>query len=542
MTPEAALIPYQAVALPAAGDALVLAPTRTTRCSAVPGPSNTVAIVLIEPLIVGSEARVDYLLRLCDALEDRFAIALLYVYDEERQASRQRIRARCRQRGWQYQAMYVRRWAEMSQIRRIAHQLSERLPEMLQAGHVIADLSLGPLFYCLTSQRAGLALGGVSLSAVKFASLRNEARAQRRFLSTVEDLEQLYMESACELRCRNCWDAGPNSPWRIAPEAVARDLITAARPSQPRVAATTMASDDSAGADPLVSVCITHHNRPIELAQALQSIRQQQYPHLEVILVDDGSTQTAALDYLDRLERDNLGLRLRILRTSNRYLGAARNHAARHADGVYLVFMDDDNLAIPEMISTLVAAARTSAAPVVACGMRKFQGDPADGLPTNSIGCYVPLGAASALGVFENGFGDANALIERDLFLSLGGFTEHHGIGYEDWELFARCALRGVEILPLPQLLFWYRVGPESMSVRTDQYMSQQRVFDLYRALLPEDLADALEVGFAGVHFPANPRTEPSDAFARWVQRHVPPSSLRRRLINRILKVFGYGP
>lgn len=501
----------------------------------------TIGVVLIEPLIVGSEARVDFLLSLCEALEDRFAIALLYVYDEERQASRSRIHARCRQRGWQYQGIYARRWAEMSQVRRIAHQLSQQLPETLQSGHVIADLSLGPIFYCLASQRAGLALQGVSLSVVKFASLREEWRTQRRFLSTMEDLEQVHMESNCELECRHCWDAGPTPPWSITPEAIAREVVTATQPCGPITAATTMVSDDSAVTDPLVSVCIAHHNRPIELAQAIQSLRQQQYPNFEVVVVDDGSTQAAALDYLDRLEREPAGLRLRILRTSNRYPGAARNHAARHADGVYLVFLDDDNLAMPGMISTLVRAARTSAAPVVACGMRKFRDSPTDGLPAASIGCYVPLGCASALGVFQNCLSDVSALIERDLFLSLGGFTEHHGIGYEDWEFFARCALRGVEILPLPHLLFWYRVGPESISARTDQYLSQQRVFDLYRALLPEDLADALEVGFARVHFPAVAPAGPNDAFVHWLRRHVPPSSLRRRLINRILRVFGYG-
>ena len=53
---------------------------------------------------------------------------------------------------------------------------------------------------------------------------------------------------------------------------------------------------------PLVSVCVPHHNRPRLLAQALESLRQQDYPNLEVVLVDDASTDPAALTYLDESE------------------------------------------------------------------------------------------------------------------------------------------------------------------------------------------------------------------------------------------------
>ena len=52
---------------------------------------------------------------------------------------------------------------------------------------------------------------------------------------------------------------------------------------------------------PLVSVCVPHHDRPQLLAEALESLRQQDYPNLEVIVVDDASTDPAAHAYLDEL-------------------------------------------------------------------------------------------------------------------------------------------------------------------------------------------------------------------------------------------------
>src|SRR5262249_3125332 len=52
---------------------------------------------------------------------------------------------------------------------------------------------------------------------------------------------------------------------------------------------------------PLVSVCLSHYNRPMLLRQALDSLRVQDYPNYEGVLVDDASTEPAALPYLDRL-------------------------------------------------------------------------------------------------------------------------------------------------------------------------------------------------------------------------------------------------
>ena len=84
-------------------------------------------------------------------------------------------------------------------------------------------------------------------------------------------------------------------------------------------------------AQPRVSVCIAHHNRPEHLRHALGSLRVQDYPNFEVILVDDGSTLPAAVAYLDALEPEFASLGWRILRQENLYPGDAEQRgAARH--------------------------------------------------------------------------------------------------------------------------------------------------------------------------------------------------------------------
>ena len=108
---------------------------------------------------------------------------------------------------------------------------------------------------------------------------------------------------------------------------------------------------------PLVSVVLTHHGRPRMLRSALRSLKSQSYPKFEVIVVDDGSAGAEIIDELKSIEREISPLGWRLIRQDNRYLGAARNRGAKEAKGKYLIFMDDDNVAKPEEIETLVRAA-----------------------------------------------------------------------------------------------------------------------------------------------------------------------------------------
>ena len=217
---------------------------------------------------------------------------------------------------------------------------------------------------------------------------------------------------------------------------------------------------------PKVSLCVTTFNRPKLLRQALTSISALDYPNFEVVLVDDGSTQPEALAFLNELEPDFAKRGWQIVRQQNLYLGAARNTAARHATGEYLLFMDDDNYAEPGEISTFVKAALNTGADIVTCGMNYFAGQEAPNRSVVPKGRWLPLGGAVTAGAFRNCFGDANSLVRRSTFESLGGFTEDYGVTHEDWEFHAKAVLKGCSLTVIPEFLFWYRTNPDSM-IRT---------------------------------------------------------------------------
>lgn len=247
----------------------------------------------------------------------------------------------------------------------------------------------------------------------------------------------------------------------------------------------------AAVASPLVSICITHRDRPALLQQALAAIRRQTYRKFEVILVDDGSQQPEARVALDAIEPEFDRRGWRIIRQSNRYPGAARNAAARVARGRYLVFMDDDNCAKPEALATFVRAAQSSKADIVTCFLDVFRGLEPPGR-TAVVHRWSFIGGALGVGLVRNCFGDTYCLIRADTYRALGGMTEDFGIGCEDWEFFAKAAVKGYRIAVVPEALAWYRASATGVQNSTPSHANRLRALRPYMAAAPGNLRAAL--------------------------------------------------
>jgi len=236
---------------------------------------------------------------------------------------------------------------------------------------------------------------------------------------------------------------------------------------------------------PKVSLCVTTFNRPQLLRQALDSIEKIVYPDLEVVLVDDGSTDPDAITLLEQLGPIFAQRGWQIVRQPNRYLGAARNTAARQASGDYLLFMDDDNVAEPHQVETMMRAMQASGADIVTCGLNHFAGWDEPDRKVVPQRRWLPLGGAVAAGAFSNVFGDANALVRKACFEGVGGFTEDYGVTHEDWEFHARAVLKGYALQVCPEFLAWYRVNDDSMIRTLPPYPNQMRSLRPYLDAVP---------------------------------------------------------
>ncbi len=255
---------------------------------------------------------------------------------------------------------------------------------------------------------------------------------------------------------------------------------------EPECSTTPIPADQVA---PLVSICITHFNRPGLLADCLASVRHQIYANIEVILVDDGSTQPAAQVFLDSLEDEFRAKGWTLIRQENRYLGAARNAAARAAKGDYLFFLDDDNLLLRDGIENAVRIARHTNADIVTSVMAMFHG-PAGTDPMWPDKLQVFLGGAPLFGLFNNTLGDANALVRRSCWGEIGGYTEDRGTGTQDWELYATATLRGYRLETSLDPLSWYRVSASGMAQTGDWWADYRLALRAYEAVLPPALRE----------------------------------------------------
>ncbi|MBW2591027.1 MAG: glycosyltransferase [Deltaproteobacteria bacterium] len=100
--------------------------------------------------------------------------------------------------------------------------------------------------------------------------------------------------------------------------------------------------------NPLVSVIIPTYNRGWILKEAIDSVLSQDFDDFELIVVDDGSTDNTQ-DILDGYARDII-----VLRQGNRGVSAARNAGIASASGLFIAFLDSDDLWLPGKLSRQV--------------------------------------------------------------------------------------------------------------------------------------------------------------------------------------------
>jgi glycosyltransferase involved in cell wall biosynthesis len=235
---------------------------------------------------------------------------------------------------------------------------------------------------------------------------------------------------------------------------------------------------------PLVSICVVHFNRPNLLLQAIESIESQTYQNIEVVLVDDGSSMPEAVSLLEHLEAPFSARGWKIIKSTNKYLGAARNIAAKAAKGEYLLFLDDDNLLTPETVSTYVKVAQRTKATLLTAAHSVFNSVEPPTEVTVPERIWVPLGSSPAVGLFRNCFGDANFFVNKERFLSQL-FTEESSVGFEDYEFHATAALNGWETVVIPESLLWYRMhDDDQMILSTNSLLNRLRSLRPYGSKL----------------------------------------------------------
>jgi glycosyltransferase involved in cell wall biosynthesis len=200
----------------------------------------------------------------------------------------------------------------------------------------------------------------------------------------------------------------------------------------------------------LVSIIIPNFNLGRFVWDAIDSALGQTHRDVEVIVVDDGSTD----DSVPRI-RAHPGFHaqgFRLIEQANAGVCGARNAGARHSRGQSLLFLDADDVLEPRCVELCLGALRSAPA-FVAYAYTKMQLFGADQAPYDSR----PFDPRALR--FHN-FVNASALIRRTPFEAVGGWNPDFRIGHEDHELWIRLLASGYEGVLVPAPLLRYRRHP----------------------------------------------------------------------------------
>ena len=217
---------------------------------------------------------------------------------------------------------------------------------------------------------------------------------------------------------------------------------------------------------PRVSVCFAYNVKEKGAAATLASLKQQDYPHLEIILAECGTEDTSSFSSSADTNGAVAHEVRRIFRRGSE-MGGARNAAVREAKGEYLFFVDDHTLLLARnAISVFVQVAQRVDADILTSAISFFLGS-SNGSSENRLehSRRPFLGGDVATGAFVNCFGSTNALVRRDAFDKIGGFSDEAVSTLDDWELLSKAALMGLRIETMPEVFIWHREDQDRESM-----------------------------------------------------------------------------
>jgi glycosyltransferase involved in cell wall biosynthesis len=206
----------------------------------------------------------------------------------------------------------------------------------------------------------------------------------------------------------------------------------------------------------LVSVVIPLYNQGCYVLSTIESVRASTYHAVEIVVVDDGSTDQATIDVFDALQG------VTKVRQTNAGLSAARNAGIAAAAGRYIVPLDSDDLLPAGFIATAVSALQRNADLAYVAGYLRYFG-----LLDYT---HVPAGYVPHISLVVNTHARATALFRREALTGIGGYDV--GLpAFEDWDLHVRMALAGHTSDIVPVEGHMYRRHAESMTFSSSNAM-----------------------------------------------------------------------
>lgn len=217
-----------------------------------------------------------------------------------------------------------------------------------------------------------------------------------------------------------------------------------------------------------VSIIIANYNYGRFLGEAIESAQRQTFPHIEIIVIDDGSTDNS-LEVACRYD-------ITVLAQENQGVCAARNNAAAYAKGEYILFLDADDILMPDAVAQLHALLANSPDDIgYAYGQMEYF--------DSRTGIFASR-EFDARALADNNYICATSLIRKEIFDRIGGFDRGFSLR-EDWEFYLRMLHNGFRgaFIPRPILRYRKHKEPTRKNSKTPKRIAATRLEYLYPRL-----------------------------------------------------------
>ena len=228
---------------------------------------------------------------------------------------------------------------------------------------------------------------------------------------------------------------------------------------------------------PLVSVLIPCINAARYVGAAIESVLAQTYSPIEVIVVDDGSTDGSAAKVMAFADRGVV-----LVEQAKGNAAAARNRGFTQSTGAFVLFLDADDLIAPGHIAALLDRLRPGSKAVAMGQWDRFSQSPGDATFPAKPGYHDAFGVDW---LCEDWLGGqpmtqcGTFLIPRCLLNDVGGWDERLGL-IDDFEFFARLLSKGAGVRFAPEARLFYRSGiGGSLSARTSRRAAESACLSL---------------------------------------------------------------
>lgn len=229
---------------------------------------------------------------------------------------------------------------------------------------------------------------------------------------------------------------------------------------------------------PIVSVVIPCYNQGHFVDEAVASVRGQSFDDLEIIIVNDGSTDSFTNKLLSRYDKT----RAKVITTANRGLAAARNTGIAAATGRYILPLDaDDKIARGYVEQAVAILEERPDVGIVYCQATLFGAVETDwSLPDYSL----PRMLIDNI-IF------CSAFFRYKDWLEVGGYDEGMIYGWEDYSFWLSLIEKGTEVYQIPEKLFSYRVASDSMVRSKEKWQKIEmlkRIYLRHQTLFSENI------------------------------------------------------